>query len=372
MNVYFDMTPCVFPNTGIASFSNEILTRMIAQHKDLSCRGAIMLDSMTLRYGGKIKDYPFPIKRMILPTKIFNSPKSFGWPSYSFFSGAHQDLSVFWANYVPPFPLQGKVVTVIHDLNPLYTETGNERESYASCIKRTLNVSDRIITVSEYSKRDIADKFDYPLDMISVVYNGADISRYSQDVSDDEIARIKKKYAIDGDFFLYLGSTRRNKNITAILAAIKELPDEIRSGYKFVCSNTADYLVEYANGIGVSDNVIFLNGADEEDKAGLYKAASFVLFVSLHEGFGLPIIEAQASGTAVITSNTSCMPEIAGEGACLVDPKDPKSIANAMMRMIRDEQYKNSVIQSGNSNVHRFSWDKSAADFYDIICEVCG
>ena len=105
----------------------------------------------------------------------------------------------------------------------------------------------------------------------------------------------------------------------------------------------------------------------EEDKYYLLKSAGMFLFPTFYEGFGLPILEAQKVGTPVVTSNVSSMPEVAGDGAVLVDPKDPGAIAEAIYKLVSDESYKNDIIEKGLANVKRFSWEKCSREIADVI-----
>lgn len=155
MKIYLDLSMSVIPHIGIATFSNSIISRIVKRYKDNTYYGGITVDRKTLRYRNQIKRYPFKVKKMVLPTMISNHKWGIPVPSYNFFAGIRPDISIFWANFATSMPIKGKVLTVLHDLNPLYAEEGVELQRYIRRIKRTLDVSDRIVTVSEFSKKDI-------------------------------------------------------------------------------------------------------------------------------------------------------------------------------------------------------------------------
>ena len=369
--VYLNLFRILDMHTGMARYADEIIKRMVAGHAETEWFGATELNRSTIRNISELKRFDFDTKVLKLWSEYSYNPLTPRFPSYDFFLGRSADVYVFWANFTPYLPIKGKVITVLHDLNPLYAYKGARLKKYKKKTAHVISRSDRIITVSGYSKNDICEKYDVPPEKISVIYNAVDIERFSEEADGERKRKVREKYHLPEKYFLYLGSTMKNKNIPGILDAISLLPDDIRGEWKFVCSNTEDYLVEHARIKGVSDSVIFLNGVDEEDKVALYQMARFTLFVSFHEGFGLPIVESQASGTPVITSNVSCLPEIAGEdSALLTDPHDPASIADAITKLITDDQLLDDLKQKGMRNIKRFSWDRSAAAFYEVIDEV--
>lgn len=368
LRIYFDINYSINLHTGIARYSTEIMSRIVSKYTGNKYVGGVCIDKYSIEIRKK-----FPFKIHIIPfrdSRLFWSTMKYKM-SFNRLAHVKADKFVFWANYVPNFPVKGKVITVLHDLNPIYLYKGKELERYLKRIEHTLLVSDRIITVSEYTKADIVKRFQYSEDKISVVYNAVDFCRYSRMIEANEQTHIRNKYNLPEKFFLYIGSTYKSKNIKAILDAITYLPVDVKGKYHFICSNTAEYLVDYAVEKNVSEYVTFLDGVDEEDKAGVFQMANFSLFVSICEGFGLPVIESQASGTPVIVSNISCLPEVAGEeAAILVNPYEPREIAEAIQRIISDNQFRNELIEKGYKNVSRYSWDDSATKFYKVIQEV--
>jgi glycosyltransferase involved in cell wall biosynthesis len=112
----------------------------------------------------------------------------------------------------------------------------------------------------------------------------------------------------------------------------------------------------------LDEAVIFTGFVEDEDLPALYRGAQLFVFPSLYEGFGLPILEAMASGIPVITSTTASMPEVAGDAAVLVDPRDPEAIAEAMARVLAEERLRQALIQKGLARARRFTWDTVAHD----------
>ena len=128
-----------------------------------------------------------------------------------------------------------------------------------------------------------------------------------------------------------------------------------------------DEVRQLAVELGITDRVIFADNVPEKDKPGIYQLASLMAWPSYIEGFGIPILEAQASGVPVVSSNTSSMPEVGGDSVIYFDPNDTDEMSKAMSKCLTDETLRSELIAKGYENINRFSWDKSAEKFYGII-----
>jgi glycosyltransferase involved in cell wall biosynthesis len=161
------------------------------------------------------------------------------------------------------------------------------------------------------------------------------------------------------------------KNIIGIIGAFEILKRKYKIPHKLILVGKYGYggneIKEKVFSSEYKSDIILTGYISDEDKYYLLKNADIFLFPTFYEGFGLPVLEAQSVGTAVITSNISSMPEVSGDSAVLVDPKDVNAIAEAVRKLISDESYKNDITEKGLENVKRFSWEKCSREVMSII-----
>lgn len=230
----------------------------------------------------------------------------------------------------------------------------------------------RILTVSEFTKKDIHQLYDVTLDNIDVVYNG--VNNAFAPVSTTISTEIKKAYALDNEFFVYVGALHPRKNIKRLFEAFDQFKKETNSTTKLVIVGRKAWSVAEIentyNQMQFKDEVVFTGRLGSEDLRKVIASAKALTYVPYFEGFGIPIIEAQKCETAVITSNITSMPEAAGDGALLVDPYNVGSIVNALKIIDSDEQFRQDLIAKGIQNVQRFSWEKTAEKVWRGLMKV--
>ncbi|MCA9947246.1 MAG: glycosyltransferase family 4 protein, partial [Anaerolineales bacterium] len=180
---------------------------------------------------------------------------------------------------------------------------------------------------------------------------------------------VLRKHAITPPYLLYLSTLQPRKNLVRLIQAYAAsgLPHQlVLAGKPGWLSDPI--LSEISNLQSPVSNKIILTGfIDENDKAALLSGATAVLYPSLYEGFGFPVLEAQACGTAVLTATTSSLPEVAGEAALLVDPLDTVAITQGMQKLAQDEAYRQELVQRGFKNVKRFSWEETAVQLLQTL-----
>jgi glycosyltransferase involved in cell wall biosynthesis len=235
---------------------------------------------------------------------------------------------------------------------------------YRKIIFPKLASFDHLITVSETEKNNIVSRLSIPPAKIDVIYNG--VSPKFRPLNEPELLHsISKKYGLPSKFIFYFSNTAPKKNTIRVLQAFSELAREIPD-VKLVITDSSGYYVkqclEEINQHSLSDRIHILDFVVNDDLPAIYNLATIYLFPSLEESFGLPLIEAQASGTPVITSNLSAMPEIAGSSAELVDPYDVSAIRNALKKLWFDETLRNELRTKGLTNAQRFSWRRTAEE----------
>ena len=203
-----------------------------------------------------------------------------------------------------------------------------------------------IFTVSEFSKQRIVANYNCPENKITVTHLGI----VSQFTIVNRVTILKKNGLEEKKYLLFVGRIEPKKNILNIIRAFE------MSGVDMPLVLAGRKLMN----LSPHSNIKLLNYISEEDKWALYQGATVFIFPTLYEGFGLPILEAQASGIPVITSNTASNPEVAGDGAVIVNPKDPQEIARAIKSLLTDKELREEKIKSGLENIEKFSWAETA------------
>jgi glycosyltransferase involved in cell wall biosynthesis len=263
-------------------------------------------------------------------------------------------------------------VPVMHDLNYEYYPDDLPKLTYWY-YKRYFPLyaakAKRILTVSEFSKQDIAKTYKVSADKIDVVYNGAD-SAYRK-LSDDEKAVVKQKYTDGKDYFVYVSALHPRKNVKRLLQAFDKVKDSAPSDIKLVLVGPHYFknseMEEVYGKMKHKQDVIFTGRLEVDELCKVVGAAFAMTYVSYFEGFGIPIVEAMQCEVPVITSNATSMPEVAGDAALLVDPFSVDSIANAMMELLKNETNRNSLIEKSRLRKDVFTWDRTATLTWNAI-----
>ena len=276
-----------------------------------------------------------------------------------------------WMSLRTPVP----TLTVIHDLNfehaVDYLRPSHQRymKHYFPLFARRAT---RIATVSEYSKQDISNTYGIDSKKIDVVYDGA--HSFYRPCSEGEKATTRQKFTDGKPFFIYVGTISRRKNLTNILLAFDKYktnrPDD--SMQLLVVGNRywwQDELAEAYDNMRYQSDVRFIGHIESDVLAQLMGASEALVYASLFEGFGIPILEAFYAETAVITSNVTSMPEVAGDAAILVDPLSVEEIAKAMQDVAGNEELKRSLIEKGRVRRDLFSWDRTATLLWNSLLQ---
>lgn len=294
------------------------------------------------------------------------------WPAfpipYSLFFGKDRDITQFF-NFVVPPGVKGKVVTIVHDMAyKAYPETVNEktRRWLELTLEGSCKRADAIMTVSEFSKQEIMKYLGVKAEKITVMPNGVDLERYHGSYPKEAIGRLKDKYHIQGEYFLYLGTLEPRKNIERLIEAYHlllqekgedSIPRLVLAGGK---GWLYDSIFELVGRLGIGHMVLFTGYVEGADVPVLMQGARAFLFPSLYEGFGMPPLEAMACRTPVITSATSSLPEVVGDAGMLVDPFDVAAIKEAMGRLSEDEGLARRLGDMGFERAQDYTWRHSA------------
>lgn len=218
----------------------------------------------------------------------------------------------------------------------------------------------RIITISEYSKADIVHYFGIPAERISVTHLGVD-SVFAQPVAQDVKTAVLARYGLQPGFFVFVGTIQPRKNVARIIDAHRMLPERIQKACPLVIVGRngwgTDELLPELQALESRGCGRWLNNVADAELHALLQSARALVYPSLYEGFGLPVLEGFAAGLPVISSNTTSIPEVAGDAALLVNPEHSAEIAAAMLRLAEDDALATDLVERGQRRVKSFTWD---------------
>jgi glycosyltransferase involved in cell wall biosynthesis len=282
-------------------------------------------------------------------------------------------------HYVLPPLTPCRAVVTIHDCIHLrFPQYLPSRLGYAyarASLWAATHRAARVITVSEASKRDILRYFRVPESRIDVIYNAID-DRFWQEPTADDMERVRQRYQLMGPFVLYAGNIKPHKNLERLIESFHLLRHEQADMKDVQLLIIGDEISKYAtlrravHRHKLHKHVRFFGFVPDQTLAALYRLAAVFVFPSLYEGFGLPPLEAMASGTPVITSNVSSLPEVVGDAALMIDPYEPEAIADAMRRVLTDPALRADLRAKGLARAREFSWERSIARVRQIYSEV--
>lgn len=274
------------------------------------------------------------------------------------------DLYLSPDGFLPPNP-SAKAMVVIHDLNfehfPEFIPK-QYRAFYHKWVRRSASAASKILTVSQFSKDDIVGTFQIEPEKIDVVYSG--LNRFIEPPSNQQLTLAKQTYGLDQPYFIVPGTLHPRKNIHGTIRAFSRFRQSSNTSHKLVFAGnkkgmTPDMRRAF-NESQVKNDIIFTGRITDSVMNSLIWGADALLFMSLYEGFGLPLLEAAAAGIPAITSSASSMPEIADGTALLVDPLNVEEMANAMARIVHDRFLRHQLVSASASLTDRYSWDRTA------------
>lgn len=249
-------------------------------------------------------------------------------------------------------------VTTIHDvIHRRFPEKGVTALGVRALVPLAARRSTRILTVSESSKTDIVRFLGIPADRVDVAPNGPGIP---EALTGPPEAEIRRRFDLgDAPLLLTVAPNRAHKNVPRLVEALAQIPDAVLVVPGYEAGRSRD-LESRAGRLGVAARLRRPGWVDEETLDGLYRAADCFVFPSLAEGFGLPVLEAMLRGAPVTCSNTTSLPEVAGDAALLFDPTDVDAIAVSVRRILDDPALAERLREAGAERARRFSWEEAA------------
>ena len=270
----------------------------------------------------------------------------------------------YWTRYWDSFP---KVVT-IHDVAFAAFENAFKKVEmvvFNAMGKRVARNAKHILTVSEFSKREIHKYLNVPLDKISVTYNGL-----------DDCFKPAEKNLKNAPYILYVGNLSPRKNLVRLIEAFVQLKREHRVELvlKIVGQKAwlYDDIFESVRKSGLQSSIEFTGYISQEQLVETYQNATVMVYPSLYEGFGLPVVEAMGCGVPVVTSNSTSLAEVAGDAAELVDAHSAESICQGIWRVITSEDRHKELRQRGLARVRKFDWQTTARKTLEVYRSVLG
>ncbi len=322
----------------------------------------------------KMKVVPCPIRASSRPARIL-------WEQIALPIQVklHKLDILFSAGMTAPFFCPARSILLIHDLQHVNMPENFSRLQLfflRTIVYLSAKRADRLIAISNKVKDDIIRHYNIDGSRISVVYHAADTDLF-RPASERDIESVRKKYGLPERYILYIATSLPHKNYERLLEAYKRVRDAgstrgvgstrgAEEGLKLVLIGSRDYGHDVIAGkireLGLDTDVLFLGWLPFEDMAPIYSAATAFVFPSLHEGFGLPVLEAFASGVPVVCSNIAPVTEVAGDAALLVDPLCVEAIANGILRVLNEDGLRKRLVSAGLARAAAFSWEKTAEE----------
>lgn len=307
--------------------------------------------------------------------KDFSTPKRFFWDqlTYPIVAKKHGADLLHQPCFSAPFLFKGPIVITIHDLiSMLFPENipFASRMFYSKWMPITYGKATQIITVSQSTKNDVVRLLQIPPEKITVIPLAVE-EKYQKSLAKSEIERVKEKYKMKGEYILHVGTLEPRKNLHFLISVFAKLiQDNKNDNLNLVIVGKKGWyfegLFELVKKEGLENRVTFTGYVDDEDKPAIYQGAKMFAFPSLYEGFGLPPLEAMASGVPVISSNTSSMPEVVGDAGILLNPKDEKDWIEAITLVNTNEPKRKGMTEANKIQIEKFNWEKTAQKTIEI------
>lgn len=274
--------------------------------------------------------------------------------------------------------LSAKSATIVYDISyeivPQFVDANNARY-LSKVVHKAVKKSDLIITISNYTKKEIVEFYKVSPDKIMVAYPAVDRRDFYRR-SGWEIDKVKHKYGLPDNYVLFVGNIEPRKNITTLIDAYNKLPRSYSNKFPLLLVGANGWLseaifdkLEIAKQNGYS--VVRPNSyIDDDDMPAVYSGASMLVYPSHYEGFGMPPLEAMSCGVPVITSDNTSLPEVVGEAGILVKSTDEKGITKSMLKLMTDKKLRKKMIEKGYAQSNKFSWDESAQKIYHALVEL--
>ena len=381
-NIGLDLRLYGYQHGGIGRYCRELFPRILAMdkenkyflfvnEKDWSVLVGKGLDPSLRGNPALTSDIVESDRVKIIPTNIRHYSLREQLSFYKVLDKYNLDL-VHFPNFNVPILYKKPFVVTIHDM--VHHKIGGAKKShflhflaYKKVIQNAAEKAKKIITVSETSKRDIAKYLQIADDKIRVIYEGSSLNA---DVAETLVGKVKKSYLITRPYFLFVGVLERKKNLVNLTRGFDYFLQKYKANMDMVVVGKADSHypeIRYkALDIKHSDRLVFTGTVDDWELRALYKGAYAFVSASLHEGFGLPGVEALGFGLPLLVSNTPVFNEIYDNAAIYFNPLDPEDIGEKMNLLVRDGQFYEQLSGKSFGRLQLFDWNKAARETLDV------
>jgi glycosyltransferase involved in cell wall biosynthesis len=373
VRVLIESTPAALAErTGVGTYVWNLLRRLpvvdpsteyVARY--VHFRGAFRQRSR------RLGDMPVTQRPVAYPWWLYRWSARFNVPPLGLF--ARCDV-VFVPNFLPPPALGKRFVVTVHDLAfRLFPETAPQAAPWwQRSVHRAIRRASRIIVPSRSTRADLLALYDVEPDRVATVPLGIDRSVFAPAPA-ERVEEVRARYGIEGPYLLFLGRHPR-KNLHGMLRAFAAVPEAVRP--RLVVTGSRPYTRDGSDPDRsaldalpgrIRERVSLIGYVSTEDTVALLSGAVALAFPTFYEGFGFPALEAMACGTPVLTSNVSSLPDVVGDAAVLVDPRDDASIADGLVRLLEDHALRDRLRAAGLARVLDHDWDRTARATADVL-----
>lgn len=362
LNIAIDARSLNKDKTGVGNY----IANLTASLGTIDQANHYWIATSTLRH--RVKKYPLLSS---LGRIIYFVIDNFIFPLHALWRKA--DLLHCPAFILPLWNFRYKKVITIHDLG-FYIFGGQFARGWHTRHMRfmlpySISKADKIIAVSQATKQQIVDIFKINPEKVAVTYEGVS-EKYRVIKDRAEVNKTLLKYRLQAPYILFVGTMDPRKNLVRLIQAFQKVKLGKKDLKLVIVGRKGELYTDELNKLIASGDIILTGYVEEEDMVCLYNGASVFVFPSLYEGFGLPILEAMACGTPVITSNVYSMPEVAGDAALLVDPENVEALAKGIKRLQDETALRSELIAKGLTRASAFTWDKTATATLTVYQEV--
>ncbi len=367
MPIILDAGPAVHQSAGLSRYATRLTEHLWREQRQRV--------ELTLFYNAH-SGHALPTTLRTIPTRTVNqgqyrwrlgalASQQFGIPNYAKAILPPENGAILYhatEHLLPRLPCP--TVLTVHDLIfERYPEhhTATNRAFLKRAMPAFVRAATHIIAVSEQTKRDLMELYATPAEKITVVYEGIDAG--FSPAGPDAVERVRDIYSPERPYLLMVGTLEPRKNHLTAVRALARLKAAGRPHRLLIAGGQGwlfDEIRRQIDSLGLQDDVRFTGYVPDVELPALYSGAACLLLPSLYEGFGFPVLEAMACGTPVVCANVSSLPEIAGDAALLVPPRDDEALAAAVARVLADPELAANLVRAGLEQAGRFSWSRCA------------
>ena len=367
MNIGFDAKRLFHNFTGLGNYSRSLVSNLSAWFPDHSYH----LYTPSIKENDRTREFLFSLKYQIHRSK---HPLKSYWRSYGISKSLIKDgIDIYHGlSHELPFslPKEVKSVVTIHDL--IFEKYPDQyawvdRKIYRKKFTHSCQIADRVVAISEATKKDLIDLYEVPEEKISVIYQSCDEIFYTK-ADEGKRDLIREKYHLPNDYLLYVGSIIERKNLLNIVKAIHQIPKDQQMPLVVIGEGKAyaEKVKTFVQENGMKKLVHFLPQIDFEDLPTIYQMASLFIYPSLYEGFGIPVIEALVSEVPVITSSVSSLPEAGGPDSHQLNPNKIEEIKDALENLPGNQALLRTMREKGLEHVKKFDREKVTKEMMDL------